>query len=182
MIRQRNYALQTFLKDGKTSKKCSIMEASLTFLRSFDWNWSVDITTILLQAILELKKPKSWLPGNIIGLRYVKILKPTSKAAMFVWLPRLFDTSLIEIYRLCYSQLPGRKIYPWILWRDCQYWLIEKVKNITWYLSSLIGSQRWYITSQWRSRLTPRVLQKSSLMLWYSIMAYLIPSSLIGAL
>ena len=53
---------------------------------------------------------------------------------------------------------------------------------MTQYLSSLIGLQRWYIRNQWRSRLTPRVSQKSSLMLWYGIMTYLILSSLIGAL
>ena len=158
------------------------MEVSLTFLRSFNRSWSVNITTILLQAILRLMKPKNWLPGNITGPRYVKILKPTSKAAMFAWLPKLSGTSHTEIYRLCQSQLTGGKIYPWILWRDCQYQLIGKAKAMTWYSSSLIGSQRWYITNQWRSRSTPRVSQKSSLMLWYGIMAYLIPLSLIGAL
>ena len=158
------------------------MEAFLTFLSLFDRNWSVDITTILLQAILGLIKPESWLPGNITGICYVEMLKPMSKAAMFVWLPKLFGTSLMEIYRLCQSQLTGGKIYPWILWRDCQYWLIGKAKAMTQYSSLLIGSQRWYITSQWRSRSTPRVSQKLSLMLWYNIMAYLTPSSLIGAL
>ena len=165
MIKQGNCGLQTFLKDGKTSREWSNMEASLTFLRSFDRNWSVDITTILLQAILELIKSESWLLGNITGPRYVKILKPTSKAAMFAWLPKLSGTSHMEIYRLCQSQLTDGKIYPWILWRDCQYRLIGKAKAMTRYSSSLIGSQRWYITSQWRLQLTLRVSQKLSLML-----------------
>ena len=158
------------------------MEVSLTFLRSFNQNWSANITTILLQAILGLIKPESWLPENIPGPRYVEILKPTSKAAIFVWLPKLSGTSHTEIYRLCQSQLTGEKIYPWILWRDYQYQLIGKAKAMTQYSSSLIGSQRWYITNQWRSQLTPRVLQQSLLKLWYGIMAYLISSSLIGAL
>ena len=38
---------------------------------------------ILVEAILGLIKPESWLPENIIGLRYVKMLKPKSKATMF---------------------------------------------------------------------------------------------------
>ena len=109
------------------------------------------------------------------------MLKPTSKAAIFAWLPRLFSTSLMEIYRLYQSQFTSRKIYRWILWQDYQYWLIGKAKAMTQYLSSLIGSQRWYITNQWKSRSMHRVSQKSSLMLWYGIMAYLIPSSLIKA-
>ena len=158
------------------------MKASLTFLRSFNRSWSVNITTILLQVISRLTRPKNWLLGNTTDLQYVEMLKLTSKAAMFAWLPKLSGTSHTEIYRLCQSQLTGGKIYPWILWRDCQYRLIGKAKAMTQYLSSLIGSQRWYITNQWRSRLTPWILQKLSLMLWYGIMAYLILSSLIGAL
>ena len=150
--------------------------------RSFDRNWLVGITTILWQVILGLTRPKSWLPGNITSLRYVKMLKPTSKAAMFIWLPKLSGTSHTEIYRLCQFQLTGGKIYPWILWRNCQYRLIGKAKAMTRYSSSLIGSQRWYITNQWKSRSMHRVSQKSSLMLWYGIMAYLTLSSLIGAL
>ena len=137
---------------------------------------------ILLQAILGLIKPESWLPENITGPRYIKMLKPTSKAAMFTWLPRVFGTSFIEIYRLCQSQLTDEKIYLSILWRDCQYQLVGKAKAMTQYSSLLIGSQRWYITSPWRSQSTLQVLQKPSLILWYGIMAYLILSSLIGAL
>ena len=66
---------------------------------------------ILLQAILGLTWLKSWLPESITGLRYVKTLKSTLKAAMFAWLLRLFGTNLMETYRLYQSQLTGRKIY-----------------------------------------------------------------------
>ena len=55
-----------------------------------------------LAGYFEIDKMQKLIARKYYRLMLFEMLKPTLKAAIFVWLPRLFDTNLMKTYR-CYQ-------------------------------------------------------------------------------